>query len=123
MTQSFLLIFISITIATAGQLLLKVGMDQVGQIGFESLGYLLPTLTRMFTNPLIMVGLVCYAFSALGWLAVLSRLDLSYAYPMLAIMYVLIPLASRIFLGEAIPPLRWLGIFVVVLGVIIVSRT
>lgn len=123
MTQSFVLIFISITIATAGQLLLKIGMDQVGQIGFENLNHLLPTLIQIFTTPVILVGLLCYVFSALGWLAVLSRLDLSYAYPMLAIMYVLIPLASRIFLGEAIPPLRWLGIIVVVVGVLIVSRT
>lgn len=123
MTQSFILIFFSIAVATAGQLLLKVGMDQVGQIGFENLSYLVPTLTRMFTNPIILVALVCYALSAVGWMAVLSRLDLSFAYPMLAIMYVLIPLASRILLGEAIPPLRWLGIIVVVVGVIIVSRT
>ena len=68
------------------------------------------------------VGLALYGISSLVWLIVLSRLDLSYAYPLLASMYIVLPLLSMVFLKESIPPLRWLGMLVVIAGVILVSR-
>ena len=123
MERSLWLVLAAVIIAVAGQLSLKVGMDQVGKIGGESLSHPTQTLVRVFSTPLVLMGLSLYVVAALAWLIVLSRLDLSYAYPMLALMYVLIPLASRFLLREQIPGLRWLGILVVSLGLIIVSRT
>ena len=121
--QSWLLILGSVSLGVVGQLSLKVGMNQVGAIESTALGQLRATAARVFSMPLVWVGLGCYGVSALLWMVIVSRLDLSRAYLLLASMYVLIPLASWLVLGESIPPLRWLGMVVVVLGVAIVARS
>ena len=73
--------------------------------------------------PTIWFGLAAYGLGAVLWLVVLSRLDLSFAYPLLALSYILIPLLSYLVLGENVPALRWVGIAVIFMGVVIVART
>jgi drug/metabolite transporter (DMT)-like permease len=121
--RSIWLVLAAVIIAVGGQLSLKVGMGRVGKISGESLSRPIQTLLKVFSTPLVLSGPSFYVLAALAWLIVLSRLDLSYAYLMLASMYVLIPLVSWLFLGERIPPMRWLGMGVVVLGVVIVARS
>jgi drug/metabolite transporter (DMT)-like permease len=123
MPYPMVLILVAVVIGVIGQVSLKVGMNQVGAIDAGSLSRPMETLKRVFSTPLVWLGLGCYGVSALLWLVVLSRLDLSYAYLMLASMYVLIPLVSWLFLGERIPPMRWVGMGVVVLGVVIVAKS
>ena len=123
MRYSLLLIIASVSLGVAGQLCLKVGMNRVGAIDAASLARPVETLLSVFSMPLVWLGLACYGLSALLWLVILSRLELSRAYLMLACMYVLIPLVSWLFLGERIPPMRWLGMIVVVVGVVIVARS
>ncbi len=107
----------------SGQLCLKAGMDQVGALSAGSLGGLVQTIFHVLTTPLVFIGLGFYVMGAAFWLVVLSKLDLSLAYPMLALTYVLTPLAAQFILGEQIPGLRWLGIGVIFAGVVIVSQT
>jgi len=123
MWKSLLLIVCSVVMGVSGQLCLKVGMGQVGALQMNSLGAILQTVWRVFTTPLVIIGLAFYGVGSVFWLAVLSRLDLSFAYPMLALTYVLVPLSAHLFLGEKVPPLRWVGIGVVIVGVVIISRT
>ena len=123
MPHPVVLVLVAVVISVIGQVSLKMGMNQVGAIDAGSLARPMETLMRVFSTPLVWLGLSCYGVSALLWLVVLSRLDLSYAYLMLASMYVLVPLVSWLFLGERIPPMRWLGMIVVVLGVVIVARS
>jgi len=122
MDRSILLIIIAMLIGVIGQLSLKSGMNNVGEIESLRLAKVLEIFKPVFAQPLVWIGLGCYAASALLWLIVLSRFDLSYAYPMLASMYIVLPILSRIFLKESIPPLRWLGMLIVLVGVILVSR-
>jgi len=121
--RSLWLVLAAVIIAVFGQLSLKAGMNQVGAIDAGSLARPMEIFVRVFSTPLVWFGLACYGVGAILWLVVLSRLDLSYAYLLLASMYVLIPLVSWLFLGEHIPPMRWLGMVVVVLGVVIVARS
>ncbi len=121
--KSLLLILLSVVMGVSGQLCLKMGMGQVRLTGGEGLAGLLPVALRVFTTPLIVAGLTFYAVGSVFWLAVLSRLDLSLAYPMLALTYVLVPLTAWLVLGEQVPVGRWLGIGVVIVGVLIISRT
>ena len=60
---------------------------------------------------------------ALAWIVVLSRWDLSYAYPFLALNFVLIALVSRLVLGESIPLIRWAGIAFICAGIVLISRS
>jgi drug/metabolite transporter (DMT)-like permease len=58
-----------------------------------------------------------------AWIAVLARLELSLAYPFLALNFVLVALSSRLILGESVPALRWAGILVICLGILLVARS
>jgi drug/metabolite transporter (DMT)-like permease len=75
----------------------------------------------MLTNPNIWIGFLGFAFGSIFWLSVISRVQLSLAYPMLGLMYVMIVVESWLFLGEGLHPLRLLGSFVVGIGVAIVG--
>ena len=105
--QAWPLLLISVSLGVAGQVTLKLGMNRVGAIELAGLTSAATIASRVFSVPLVWIGLLCYGVSALLWMVILSRLDLSTAYLMLASMYVLIPLASWLFLGERVPPLRW----------------
>ena len=94
----------------------------MGRLGAGALQQPLETLIAIASTPVVWLGLASYAIGAVLWMVVLSRLDLGYAYPLLAISYILIPLLAHFLLGEAIPPLRWVGIAVIFVGVIIVAR-
>ena len=118
-----LLILLSVIMGVSGQLRLKMGMGQVGLTDIKGLATLFQIIFGVFTTPLIVAGLAFYAVGSLFWLAVLSRLDLSLAYPMLALTYVLVPMTAWLFLGEQIPGERWLGIGVIIVGVLIISKT
>jgi len=122
MAWSLTLVLCSILLGVAGELLLKIGVQQVGPFGLSHVGGVIHTASRIITNPAIVIGFACYGLAAAFWIVVLSRLDLSYAYPLLALMYVLVPLAARIFLQEQIPPGRWIGIAIVIIGVAVVAR-
>lgn len=123
MRTSLVLILISVSLGVAGQLCLKAGMDQVGTLSLGGLSSIFSTVVRVITTPLVFLGLACYGVSAAFWLVVLTRLDLSLAYPMLALTYVLIPLAAHFILGEDVPALRWVGIAIVVVGIAVVAQT
>ena len=120
--KAIALALLATLIATLGQLLLKSGMRQVGPISRADLSNPLPLLLTVFSNPLILVAIPLYVAGFLTWLIVLSKLDLSYAYLFLAVTYVLVPLLSRLFLGEHVPTMRWIGIAVICMGLILVGR-
>ncbi|MGH9394262.1 MAG: EamA family transporter, partial [Terriglobales bacterium] len=57
------------------------------------------------------------------WWAVLSRVDLSYAFPLTSMSYVVLLVASRAFLGEHISLTRWMGATAIVFGVYLITRS
>lgn len=122
MWKSLLMIFASVLIGVFGQLSLKTGMTQVGRIDAEALSRPVQTLVRIFTTPIILAGIAMYIVGTLIWLVVLSRMDLSFAYPLVATTYVFTPLLAHLLLNEPIPTLRWLGIAFILVGVFIVAR-
>ena len=122
--RSLILVVISVLLGVLGQLLLKMGLTQVGSLDFEGgLEGLVRVGIRVFSNLKVIGGFAAYGISSLFWIAVLSKINLSLAYPMLALNYVLVPLAAWFFLGDQIPALRWLGMGVIIVGVVIISRT
>lgn len=120
--KSLLLVLLSITIGVTGQLCLKLGMGHVGRVGADDLAQPLQFLIRLLGQPLVVVALPLYAVGFLVWAIVLSRLNLSSAYPLLAVTYVLTPLAAQLILNEHISAVRWAGMVVVFVGVIIIGR-
>jgi drug/metabolite transporter (DMT)-like permease len=123
MGNSLFLVLASVAAGVSGQLCLKAGMDRIGALSANGASAIIQTALRVVTTPLIFVGLSFYVLGAAFWLLVLSKLDLSLAYPMLALTYVLIPLAAQFILGEQVPVLRWLGVGIIFVGVIVVAQT
>jgi len=123
MGKSLLLILAAVLMGVSGQLCLKSGMAQIGTVEATRVGDAIRLALRVFSTPLILAGLAFYGLGTIFWLLVLSRLDLSLAYPMLALTYVLIPLSARLILGEQVPGLRWVGVGIIMVGVMIVART
>jgi drug/metabolite transporter (DMT)-like permease len=110
----------SLLFSVWGQLLLKRGMNKIGRISLWH-DSLIKTLLKMFTNISVLVGGFVYVLSLVLWLVVLSKLDVSYAYPIVSINYAVVALASKFFFKERVSRLRWVGIFVICLGVVLVS--
>lgn len=113
-----------VTIATnvLGQYMMKRGMGDVGRVGGD-LTDILGSLMRAFTNPFVVAGVAAYAFGSIFWLMLLSRVDLSYAYPVLSLGYVMITLVSALLLGENVTAMRWSGVLVICLGVFLIARS
>ena len=113
-------ILLAVSISVAGQLLIKRGMNLMGPIDFSP--GILDAYLRIFASRYVVAGCFTYLGSLFLWLYALSKVDLSFAYPFLALSYVLVSLSSCLFLGETIPVLRWVGIVVICFGVFLVSR-
>lgn len=123
MFYSVALILASILVSVVGQLFLKAGVSKLGTIGGEALANLPQLLGMVATNPLIILGLACYGLGAAMWIVVLSRVELSLAYPMLGLGYVLVLLTSWLIFGESVSSLRWFGTLMIVAGVMLVARS
>jgi len=117
---NYLLLAVSISLAVIGQLLMKRGMQIFGTFPVKELLF---KLVPMLLNPFVFLGLASFGFSAIIWLVVLSRMDLSLVYPMVSIGYIAVALLSWIFLGETVTAIRWVGIIIICLGVILISRS
>ena len=119
---TLVLIMIPTITGVAGQLLLKVGMSQLGALEL-SIAALPSLIMRIVMSPYIVVGLAIYFGGVFFWLLALNRADLSYVYPFASLSYVLITIASWLLLHEAVPPMRWIGLVVICVGLALVARS
>jgi len=116
------LILAGVLLNAAAQLLLKQGMIQVGQ--FElGMANLLAIGPRVAVNPFVLLGLASYVISVGAWLVVLSRVDVSVAYPMVSLGYVVTVILGRVLFNEAVTAQRVLGVLVICAGVFLVARS
>jgi len=113
-------LLIAISLGAFGQISLKHGMKQFGDLGRVGVGMAANVIRAIFT-PYVLLGLLLYAVSSCFWLVVLSSWNLSYAYPMIAISYVLVVLLSRVFFGDKVVPFQWLGIMLMCTGLVLVA--
>lgn len=120
--KSLMIILIAVSFASCGQLFLKQGILQVGDINL-SLRELFLILTKVFFTPFVLIGLICYGIGALLWLVVLSKIELSYAYPMVSLSYVIVVFGSIILFKESISLIRWIGLILICIGVYVVARS
>ncbi|MDR3410646.1 MAG: SMR family transporter [Formivibrio sp.] len=118
----FGLILFGVLLNAAAQLFLKAGVRQMGHFDF-SLANAWPVGTQLATNLPILGGLSCYVVSVVVWIMALSRVEVSIAYPMLSIGYVVNALLAWWLFGEAVGIQRLSGIAVIIVGVIIVARS
>ena len=117
------LILLSILLGPLGNVLLGKGMKTVGHIELHSLGDLLPAAFRVFSSPVLWLGIACLIGFFLVHMLLLTWADYSYVQPSTALAYASVAVLSYFLLGEYVSPLRWAGIGLICFGVIVVGRT
>ena len=109
-------------LSATGNLIIKNAARSMGGLNLNG-GHLAQTLFHLFTNPGIILGLALYLVGFVLWVKVLSTVDISLAYPIfISLAFVIVVVGSRIFFGESLNLLKILGIAVIALGIIVVSR-
>lgn len=116
------LVLVAVFLGAAAQLLLKAGTNAVGAFSLDATS-LAAAAARLAAEPRLAGGVALYGASLLVWIVALSRVDVSIAYPMVALGYVVTVLAAWWWLGESVTPLRLAGVGLIVLGVVLVARS
>jgi multidrug transporter EmrE-like cation transporter len=122
MSGAYFLILSGVVLNAVAQLLLKAGTNAVGRFEFvaQNIG---PVGLRLALEPHILGGVFCYFVSLIVWVMGLSRIDVSIAYPMLSLGYVLNAAAAWYLFGESLGPMRIAGIGFIIFGVVLVARS
>jgi multidrug transporter EmrE-like cation transporter len=118
----WLLLILGVVLNAAAQLFLKAGMNQIGYFEFTSANAL-PVGLKIATSIPIISGLITYVLSVGLWLLVLSRVQVSIAYPMVSIGYILNALLAYYLFAEPMTSMRTLGILIIIAGVFLVARS
>lgn len=118
--MNIILILLSVLLNCAAQLLIRKGMLVEGEVGMQNM---LSHVGSMITNVWLWGAMICYALSILLWMSVLSKVEVSYAYPFLSVGYVVSAVAGYALFNENLSPIRIAGIIVICIGVILISRS
>ncbi|KAK48950.1 SMR family transporter [Caballeronia sp. LZ029] len=118
---SFICIVIGVSLNACAQLLLKAGVNAVGHFDFTPAN-ILPVGFKIATQWPIIGGLACYVLSVVVWIVGLSRVDVSIAYPMLSLGYVVNAFAAWYLFGEVLSMQRLIGIGIILIGVVVLAR-
>ncbi len=116
------LILLGVILNAAAQLFLKEGMLRIGHFEFVW-SNIVPIGLQAAANVFILGGLFCYVVSVGVWLLVLSRVEVSFAYPMLSVGYILNAVAGYYLFQENLSPARIAGILIICVGVYLITRS
>jgi multidrug transporter EmrE-like cation transporter len=116
------LVLSGVLLNAVAQLLLKAGAGALAGTELR-LNNAAAIAGRLVFNPPIIAGLACYAISVVVWILALARVEVSVAYPMLSVGYVVNALAAWWLFGENLTPARMAGIGVILIGVWLVARS
>jgi len=119
---SWALILGGVLLNAAAQLLLKAGTNAVGRFEFAA-SNIVPMGLKLALEPHVLGGIACYVVSLVAWVMALSRVEVSVAYPMLSIGYVVNAVAAWYLFGESLGAMRMTGIGFIVCGVFFVARS
>ena len=116
---AFALIFTSVTLSALGQTAFKVGVSNI--VTPAAANVWIKTLGMVF-SPMVMLGLALYGVGTVFWLFALRQLDLSLAYPFVAMSFVMVAGSGMLFLGEPVQPSRLIGLGLIILGLLVMAR-
>ena len=119
---SLSLLLTGVLLNAGAQLLLKAGTNAVGHFEF-SMENAVPVGMRLALEPHILAGMACYVVSLVVWVMGLSRVEVSVAYPLLSIGYVINAVAAWYLFGESVSALRLTGIGFIIVGVFLVAKS
>lgn len=116
--KTIAMLLLAVVLGVTGQILLKQGVSGDGPISGLN-----KTIIHTLFKPLVILGFLCYGLSSLFWLVVLSRTELSFAYPMIALGYVIVFFLSWLLFHDKITWMRIAGLALICGGVLMVAFT
>jgi multidrug transporter EmrE-like cation transporter len=120
---TFSIILSGVLLNSVAQLLLKAGARAIGSVSMTSSASLVSAVMGAATQPWIALGLLCYFVSAGLWVVALTRVDVTIAYPMLSLGYVIAAVFAWQLFGEQLTAMRVLGILIILVGVVVLARS
>ena len=118
--SNIMLILASVLLNALAQLLIKKGMMAVGQFNLANFSQ---NIIPMLSNVWLWCAMISYAISILLWMSVLSKVEVSFAYPFLSVGYIVTAVAGYAFFNENLSLTRIVGIIVICIGVILISKS
>jgi multidrug transporter EmrE-like cation transporter len=122
MTNYIPLILFTVLTNAAAQIMLKKGMLAIGPLALDGAN-LIATVLRVGLNPWVFAGLTMFVVSMVSHLIVLSKVELSFAYPFLSLAYVVVAAYAFFAFREDVNAMRIAGIGLICLGTLLVSRS
>ena len=119
--MNFSLLLAASASSVIGQFFLKSGAEKFGKVEFTSLNSLVMTIFNILFIPQVMAGITAYAIGLFAYIFALSRMPISIVSPY-AMSYVFAVLMGRFIFGEAVPVTRYIGMGMIVCGVIFIMK-
>lgn len=121
--KTYVMIVLMVLFGASGDVLLGKGMKETGGVALTSLSSFFDGLNRGFHSDLVWMGMLSLIVFFICYLLVLSWADYSFVSPASAVSYAVVTFLGWLALGESVPSVRWLGVFVICLGVFLVGHT
>jgi multidrug transporter EmrE-like cation transporter len=116
--MSYFYVACTVLLTVYGQIIIKWQVLAAGAFP-ESPGEKALFLGRLLINPWIVSALAAALAAAVTWMAAMTRLDLSHAYPFLSSVFVLVPLFSILLFNEPLTSPKVIGLALIVTGIIV----
>jgi len=108
--------------SSTAHVVLKKGVSSLEQSYSSQSNSFIDTAWITATNVWILGGMTLHVGALVVWLWALSRVDITFAYPFLALGYVLVSLMAWFWLGETLTQTRVAGMMIIIIGIIVLSR-
>ena len=122
-TKTYVLLLLLVVLGSVGNTILSKGMKDAGDLDISHLSSLVAGAARILTSGTIWIGIAMMLAFMVCHMLVLSWADYSFVMPFSAIAYALVPLLAFLFLHEQVSTARWIGIILIVFGVVLINRT
>jgi|SRR5580704_14695007 uncharacterized membrane protein len=120
--KTYLLILLMVIFGPLGNVLLGKGMKQIGPVNIRA-AEALDLLSRVLTSGTIWLGIASLITFFVAYMLVLSWADYSYVQPASSVAYGMVALLAHFVLREVVTPMRWVGVVIICLGVVVVGQT
>ena len=116
-----LILLVGLVFESTGVVLLKKGMEQIGEVHGFSAAEVFRVVKAGAASPQILLGVFFEALFFASLLILMAKSDISFLWPLTALSFVFATIAAVIFLGETVSAARWTGVVLIVIGAAFIS--
>ena len=121
MLKLFSILFVALAFESTGVVLMKKGMNHIGEIHGLNGTEILRVLNTGISNPHLLLGICFESIFFLCLMVLMTKSDISFLWPLTALTFIFSTLGAMIFLGEHVSPMRWIGVLLIILGAVFIT--